>query len=151
MNSVDTSALLESRDIDALKERASKGDCAAAIALGQVYFKGGLGVSKDYDAARNWWQQVKPEYDATGFVANRLATIYYKGLGVPRDRKKAYRYLRSAAVHGHRKSLVLLAILNKQGYGTVCKPRTSRTILCSSAANDKLSLATRFLALLWLV
>ncbi len=131
--------------------RASMGDIAAAMALGHIFFKGGRGVRKDYIAARHWLEKVSLEDDVTGFVANRLAIIYYKGLGVSTDHDKAYKYLRSAILHGHRNSRVLLAILNKKGDGAFKKPHAARILLKASLADPKVSKVMRILALVWLL
>ena len=133
-----------------VKARASMGDIAAAMALGHMFFKGGRGVPKDYIAARHWFERVSLKDDVTGFVANRLAIIYYKGLGVSTNHHEAYRYLRSAILHGHRNSRVLLAILNKKGDGTVKKPHSAHVLLKSSLFDSKVSKVMRFLALVWL-
>lgn len=133
-----------------VKARASMGDIAAAMALGHMFFKGGRGVRKDYIAARHWFEEVSLKDDVTGFVANRLAIIYYKGLGVSKNHHKAYRYLRSAVLHGHRNSRVLLAILNKKGDGNIKKPHAARILLKSSLFDSKVSKVLRLLALVWL-
>lgn len=136
--------------VDELRERALQGDSSALIALGSIYFRGGDGVRKDYNAAAYWFGKVQLEYDVTGFVASHLATIYYKGLGVAEDHQKAARYLRSAALHGHGNSIVMFAILQKKGDGTLKKPQSAKTIFRSSVCNSKLNIGMRFLALLWL-
>jgi TPR repeat protein len=136
--------------IDELRERASKGDNSASIALGYIYFRGGDNVPRDYIEALYWFKKIKLEDDVTGFVAGHLATIYYKGLGVAKNRQVAAKYLRSAALRGHRKSMVLLAVLQKKDNGTLKKLRSSETILRASVCDSKLSVMMRFLALMWL-
>jgi TPR repeat protein len=136
--------------VDELRERASQGDNSASIALGHIYFQGGDSVRKDYVEALYWFKKVKPEDDVTGFVASHLATIYYKGFGVSKNHRIAAKYLRSAALRGQRKSKVLFAILQKKGDGTLKKPRSAETILRASVCDPKLSVMTRFLALVWL-
>ena len=134
-----------------LKTRASTGDTPAAIALGHIFFKGGRGVRKDYVAARHWWQKVRLEDDVTGFVANRLATIYYKGHGVSKNHHTAYKYLRSACLHGHRTSMVVLAMLYKRGDGTLKRPRAAKILLKASVADPKVGNVMRFFALVFLL
>ena len=136
--------------VDELRERAAQGNIASSIALGHIYFRGGDSVPKDYGEALYWFKRIKLEDDATGFVASQLATIYYKGLGVAKNRRIAAKYLRSAALHGHSKSRVLFAILQKKGSGTLKKPRSAGTILRASVCDSSLNIMMRFLALVWL-
>ena len=136
--------------VDELRECASLGDNAASIALGYIYFRGSDGIRKDYDEALFWFKKIKLEDDVTGFVAGHLAAIYYKGLGVAKNHQMAAKYLRSAALHGHRKSRVLFAILQKKGDGTLKKPHSAETILRASVCDSKLSVMMRFLAHVWL-
>ena len=134
-----------------LSELAALGNSAAALALGHIYFRGGRGVPKNYITARYWWQRVNLEYDVNGFVASNLGRIYDKGLGVPADHRKAFKYLRSASLHGNLKSFVLLAILSKKGDGTVKKPHAADVMLRASISDPKQSVWMRLLALAWLI
>lgn len=59
--------------VDELRQRASRGDNAALIALGHMHFKGGDGVERNYGEALFWFKDVKHEYDATGFAAIHLS------------------------------------------------------------------------------
>ena len=136
--------------VDELREHASQGNIASSIALGHIYFRGGDGVPKDYGEALYWFENVKLEDDVTGFVASHLATIYYKGLGVTKNHRMAAKYLRSAALHGHSKSMVLFAILQKKGNGMLKKSRSAETILRASVCDSNLSIMMRFLALVLL-
>lgn len=136
--------------IDELCELALQGDSSASIALGHIYFRGGDGVCKDYHTALYWFKMVKPEYDVTGIVARHIAIIYYKGLGVAKDHQNAAKYMRRSALHGYGNSMILFAIMQKKGDGTLKKIRASETILRASVCDSKLSVMTRFLALMWL-
>ncbi|MBB6184648.1 tetratricopeptide repeat protein [Oleiagrimonas soli] len=133
-----------------LIKRALLGDNSARIALGYAYFKGCGGVKKNYNNALYWFEKVELKYDATGFVANHLALIYYKGLGVARDQEKAMKYFRSASLHNHGASKILFAILQKRREDFSRKSRSAEILLRSSVCNPKVDLKMRFLALLWL-
>ncbi|WP_329741601.1 hypothetical protein [Dyella sp. A6] len=132
--------------VDGLRERASKGDQSALIALGYIYFRGGEGVQNNYSEALFWFKKFKLEDDVDGFVASHIATIYYKGLGVAKNHRLAAKYLRSAALRGHGRSRILFAILQKKGDGTLKKPRTAEMIFRASVCDTKLSIRMRFLA-----
>lgn len=134
--------------VNEFRELASQADRAAPIALGYIYFMGGDGVRRDYRQALRWFEEVNLEDDVSGLVASHLATIYYKGLGVAKNHRAAAKYLRSAALHGHGRSRVLMAILQKKGDGTLRKPRAAETILRASVCDRKLGVIMRLFALI---
>lgn len=137
--------------IDELRARALSGDSVAATALGHIYFSGKHGIPKDYAAARRWLCMANPKYDATGFVAMHLASLYYKGLGVSKDPVKAYGYLCRAALRGNPNGKALLGILTMQGRGCETRPHRAMVLLRSSLADRKVNLFIRFIVLTELV
>jgi hypothetical protein len=135
--------------VSELRERVAHGDQGALILLGHLYFRGVGGVRKDYGEALYWFRKFKLEYDVTGLVAAHLAKIHYLGLGVPRSRRMAAWYLRSAALRGHGRSRIAFAMLQKKGDGTLMKPRAANTLLRASACDPRLSVMMRLAAFLY--
>ncbi len=133
-----------------LRERADQGESAAALTLGEIYFRGGDGIHKDCSAARYWFERVDLNYDGTAYPAWRLGVMYFKGQGGPKDINRAAKYFRKAVLRGHYPSRMLLAILYKKGAGSVDKSRTSETILRSTVSNSELKISMRLIASMWL-
>jgi len=63
---------LSPAQIKALTARASKGDAAAQLELGNAYFEGN-GVKKDKSAAEYWWRKAAAQ--ANGIAAGNLAML----------------------------------------------------------------------------
>lgn len=131
-------------DLRALAEGGSPG---AFIALGHIFFRGGDGIPKDYKEALYWLSKVKHEYDVTGFVEFHIGMIYDRGFGVSIDRRIAFKYFRSAALHGNRHALLMVAAMQRNGEGTFRKSRTAETIFRYCVCNKKSSIFMRFYAL----
>lgn len=135
--------------IQELHGLATHNDVAALIAMAHIYFYGGGGVKKDYSVALIWLNKIKLKDDITGHAAHCLGIIYYKGLSVSSSHRQAFKYFRSAALHGNRISLLMVAAMQKEGDGTLKKLRTSKIIFSSSFRDKKLSISMRIFALLW--
>ncbi len=108
-----------------LKKLASCGDCGAHNLLGVIY-ENGLGVEKNMNQAI-----VHYEFAAQkGLVSaqHKLGALYYHGKGgVPKDLKKARRWLRKAAAQGSREAREMLEQI----------PGVSQAELALKQAGDK--------------
>lgn len=122
---------------------AAKGDVAACIALAHAYFYGGHGVDKNFVEARYWLEKIGQEDDPTGFAPHRLGIIYYKGLGVLEDHHRAFKYFRRAALRGNTKSKMMVSSMQRDGDGTLKKPRAARTSFYYCSKDKKLGMLTR--------
>ncbi|WP_225757441.1 tetratricopeptide repeat protein [Cardiobacterium sp. Marseille-Q4385] len=127
---------LSERETDALLRAGSaaytRGDHAAAFsvfrqlaaasnALGQynlgVYYRDGLGVAQDYDAARRWFEAAAAQgYDD---ALNNLGVLYDHGLGIAQDSNRARQYFEQAAAKGNPYAMYNLGVLYENGRGIV--------------------------------
>ena len=126
--------ILSDEETDALLRAGSaaytRGDHAAAFsvfrqlaaagnALGQynlgVYYRDGLGVAQDYDAARRWFEAAAAQgYDD---ALNNLGVLYDHGLGVAQDSNRARQYFEQAAAKGNPYAMYNLGVLYENGRG----------------------------------
>ncbi|MFC1836945.1 hypothetical protein ACFL2Q_19845, partial [Thermodesulfobacteriota bacterium] len=73
-------------DLEALKERAAKGDAIALYELGLNYHDG-KGVQRDYSEALKWFRLAAEKGNAGAM--NMVGVMYHDGLGVPKDYAEA--------------------------------------------------------------
>ncbi|GHU33233.1 hypothetical protein AGMMS50256_24770 [Betaproteobacteria bacterium] len=92
-------------EIPALAPVSSGLDAMNLYEKGRQYFHG-RGVKRDYDRARQLWEQVvelaKQDGDNQGslLACNKLGTMYESGTGVEKDSERARAYFLSAATQG---------------------------------------------------
>lgn len=133
-----------------IQAEAAKGDSAAMVALSAAYLSGKHGLQRNYVEARRWLEKIDPDEDPVGYAPHYLGMIYYKGLGVPVDRCKAFVYFRRAALLGNRRSKWVVATMSSQGNGTLRKPVAAKTIYrhCAKdrSTNPFMRLYLRFLS-----
>ena len=91
-------ALGQTPEIDALREKAEKGDADAQIKIGFRYFTG-VGVAKDDAKALNWFRKAAESGNAGAQFD--LGVFYEAGRGVPKDDKEAVKWYRKAAEQGY--------------------------------------------------
>jgi len=122
--------LLSKRDygacIQAFNEFAQRGDVVSAAALGEIYFRGGNGVARDYSKARYWLEKVD-NFTFSPPAIYKLGLIYYKGLGVSVDYEKAYALFRRLALKRLPHGLVMVGLMHKDKEGVLFKPRLAQT------------------------
>ena len=125
---------LNERETDALLHAGSaaytRGDHAAAFsvfrqlaaagnALGQynlgVYYRDGLGVTQDYDAARRWFEAAAAQDNSDAL--NNLGVLYDHGLGIAQDSNRARQYFEQAAAKGNPYAMYNLGVLYENGRG----------------------------------
>lgn len=134
--------------VETFSEFALRGNVASAVALGEIYFRGGGGVTRDYSKARCWLEKVD------GFVFSptasyKLGLIYYKGLGVDADYKKAYSFFRKLALRRLPHGLVMVGLMHKDGEGVLFKPRLAQTCF-RAALNGGLNFIERC-SVVWMI
>lgn len=85
---------------------AAVGDVPAMIQLGQ-YYKGGMGVPRDYAKAREWWEKAAATGRTGSLEAmNELGDLYYAGgPGLKEDDAKAVEWYERAAAGGYRSAM----------------------------------------------
>jgi TPR repeat protein len=135
MDAAGTKRLLEAMKANRLsyllleiQAEGAKGDSAAMVALSSAYLSGKHGLQKDYVEAKHWLEKIDPGEDPIGYAPHYLGMIYYKGLGVHVDRRKAFVHFRRAALLGNRRSKWVVATMLSQGNGTSRKPVAAKTI-----------------------
>jgi hypothetical protein len=135
--------------LDGLHLQADEGSIEAATALAHIYFYGGDGIQKNYETARHWLEVVNRD-GYVPYAIYRLGNIYYEGLGIKPDFKIAYRLFRKIAVKGHPRGLLMVAGMQKKGYGVLKKPRSARVIFSHCLCDKRLNFAERAFALFWM-
>jgi hypothetical protein len=98
----------------ALLAKASGGDPAAEIALGEIY-AAGLDVPQDWKQAAEWYRKAAEQGSAAGEI--HLADLYRDGRGVTRDKTQAAEWYRKAAEQGDAAAQGTLAMLYVMGQG----------------------------------
>ena len=80
------------------EQAANKNLPAAQFNLGVMY-SNGVGVTRDYKAARNWYEKAAANnYSLAQF---NLALMYFEGLGMPKDLEKSYIWNTIAEYNGN--------------------------------------------------
>ena len=82
-----------------IKKRVDKGDADAIYILGNMYFHGNLGLTKDVPRAVELWTEAAElgSIDAHFY----LGVAYYYGDGVEEDKPRGIRHWQQAAMKGH--------------------------------------------------
>ena len=129
---------------------AENGNMGAAVALMYIYFKGGSGVSKNYELARQWAEIVLNNLSEP-YAAHHLGLIYYSGINGMPNRKLAYQYFMKAALQGYKGSLLIVGTMQLNEYWVKRKKKSGRIILAHCFFNKEFPLRYRFLAVFNLV
>ncbi len=111
----------------AIEERAANGDSVAQYYLGLCHTQGGLGISKDYGKAIEWWK--KAAKNGNTYAQMKLYDCYRRGLfGLKKDKdeadkwnKKAGISYKKAAEAGNIEAQYQLANLYARGYAGIPK------------------------------
>lgn len=145
--------LLEQRDygacIETFNEFAQQGDIASAAALGEIYFRGGNGVARDYSKARYWLEKVD-NFVFSPPAAYKLGLIYYRGLGVNVDYDKAYIFFRKLALKRLPRGLVMVGLMHKDQEGVLFKPRLAQTCFRAALKSHGLNFVERC-SIAWMI
>ena len=90
--------LLAGESADSLKDKASRGDVKAMLALGYGYRDGANGLTKDPAEAVAWFRRAADKNSAEGY--DNLGYLYSVGRGVPENLTVAAGYFRASAEMG---------------------------------------------------
>ena len=78
-----------------LRAKAEKGDVQSQVELGEVFFHGVAGLTKDAKEAVKWFQKAAEQNNARAQF--NLGCCYDRGQGVAKDEKEAAKWFRKAA------------------------------------------------------
>jgi hypothetical protein len=116
------SAVAQTAAIDpALLAKASAGDAAAQVQVGEVYAAGSgqartaKQMALDYRQAAEWYRKAAAQGDIAGEM--HLAALYRDGKGVARDMAQAAGWYRKAAEQGDATAQATLGVLYSMGQG----------------------------------
>ncbi len=82
-----------------LEKAATKGYVASQYRLGQIYFSGDFGTTRDYPKAFDWLLKAAQGGDAA--AQNSVGVMYRSGLGVERNLPEALKWFQQSAEAGH--------------------------------------------------
>jgi len=96
------------------RSMARNGDVEAQLQLGKLYYYGGRGILRNYEAAAEYFQMAAAEHEhnAIGFLGH----MYIHGLGVSKNNNTALKYLRLAVDHNVAFAMKTLGSLHLHGY-----------------------------------
>jgi TPR repeat protein len=116
---------------------AAKGDSFACLTLAHAYYNGGHGVDINFKEAKRWLERIDKSQDLNGYSEYLLGVIHVKGLADVQDNRKAYVHFRRATLRGSVKSRIAIAAMQRQGIGTLKKPRSAKIHFyrCSKASD----------------
>jgi TPR repeat protein len=97
-----------------LKEKAAKGDMAAAYNLALCFHDGGKDCKQDDVEAAKWLKVAADKGDVQAI--NNLAAFYHEGLGVKQDDNQALMWYRTGAAHGSAEAEYNIGIFYANGY-----------------------------------
>ena len=96
------------------KPLAEQGNVNAQFNLGFMY-RGGHGVSQNYETAAKWWKFAAEQGDAPSQLM--LGAMYEEGTGVPQDYKTAVKWLKLSAKQGNAAAQYKLGVKYLRGNG----------------------------------
>jgi hypothetical protein len=133
-----TPAALTAAVDPALLAKATAGDAAAELALGDAY-AAGSGVAReprqlaaDYQQAAAWYGKAAIQGNIAAQI--RLADLYRDGRGVARDRTQAVAWYRKAADQGDAGAQATLGLLYSMGMGVERDDMEAYYWLCVATA-----------------
>lgn len=130
-------------DLNQLLVGAGKGDKAAQMELGNIYFSG-RGVPKDRRQAFKWYMACAKQ--GVPLAQNYVGVMYENGLGIDRNFEDALIWLRRASAQGSPEGQFELAMLYSRGFGAEDERTQQLALLSKSAsqyyapANDRLGI-----------
>ena len=98
-------------EVNALRDKAEKGDAEAQCQLGVIYFNG-KAVKMDKSQAVKWYRKAAERGHAE--AQNYLGVCYSEGEGVAKNDREAVRWFKKAAAKGNREAQYNLAIVEKE-------------------------------------
>jgi SEL1 protein len=110
--------------VDYYKHAAEKGDVSATLMLGQVYFYGARGVTRDHRRALEFFRAAAAQGDPTAQA--HLGHMLIKGMGGRQDVTSAMGNLTAAAEAGSASGLNGLGYMHLYGLGVKADPDKAR-------------------------
>lgn len=107
-----TRDVLQSEGWSMLVSAAESGSLHAPNEIGLAYLRGSLGQSRDYEAARHWFEMGVQAGDT--LAPYNLARLYHEGLGVEPSRSLALAELWRSVARGYPTPLCQIALLVEQ-------------------------------------
>ena len=98
-----------------IQKRVDKRDEDAMYSLGDKYYFGGLGLTKDFPRAVELWKEAAELGSVDAHYS--LGDAYYNGDGVEVDKARSIRFCQEAAMKGHVESRTIL-VFSKSTKGT---------------------------------
>ena len=95
-----------------VKQQAHRGDAVAQAILGTMYSKG-IGVSKDYNVAFNWYLRAANQGNISAQLI--VGTRYAIGKGVTQNHPEAFRWYFEAAGQNNPKAQMVLELMYTDG------------------------------------
>ena len=124
--------------LEIMEAIAAEGYVEAYVELGNLYE-----IAKEYERSAMWYQRALETLDEP-FAHARLGALYFNGLGVPRDRAKAFQHLSKGESLRWPHTLLMLGVLFYFGAGTEVNRDRARS-LYRAAADAGLVLAMQYL------
>ena len=93
---------------------AEQGNVNAQFNIGFMY-RGGQGVSQNYETAAKWWKLSAQQGDALSQLM--LGAMYEEGTGVSQDHKTAVKWLKLSAQQGNAAAQYKLGLMRLRGNG----------------------------------
>ena len=125
--------------LEIMESIASEGYVEAYVELGNLYE-----IAKEYERSAIWYQKALANLDEP-FAHARLGALYFNGLGVARDRTKAFEHLSKGESLRWPHTLLMLGVLLHLGGGTEVNLERARS-LYQAAADAGLVLAMHYLS-----
>lgn len=98
LNAPPSGDLSDTQVCSLVEKAASNGDGISQATLGEMYYSG-IGKSKNYDTARDWFEQAADRGVPSALF--RIGSMYVEGVGVQRDVYRGCDSLRQADRQGH--------------------------------------------------
>ena len=133
----DTSTSPEETLLQKLERMANSGDLNSQLTLGYMYLYGDAStqIEQDYKQAFKYYEMAANQND--NVAINNLGSLYYSGIGTPRDIIKATQMFSKAAELGNSEAMVNLAFIYLSEQGDFYRPKEAIELFKSaSAANN---------------
>uniref|UniRef100_A0A7S4UA39 Uncharacterized protein n=1 Tax=Guillardia theta TaxID=55529 RepID=A0A7S4UA39_GUITH len=119
---------------------AARGDAAAQVALGQLYYFGARGIEQNYAEALRWYELAAEQGDpnALGHIGN----MYVQGIHVEPNNETALKYFRQGAEKGNGIAINGLGYMHLYGMGL--PQSSSEAVKLFSNAAEQGNLEARF-------
>lgn len=132
--------------LEGFRKLALEDDIGAAMALVQIYLKGGDGVAVDLAEAKRWLEHVVTQIPLPR-AFHELGILHFAGLGVPKDVNRALTYFRKAALKGFKKSIFVVGLIYSDRKEIQGKAHSGRVLLRSSLSFREISMRMRVFAI----